>query len=141
MLTFDPQVLPADWLLKDGLAEKRIWTFIRNSRPDPFIAGESGFMKGRYEDSRALTLGPNATGAVDVHVKKNTVTIPCVYLFPERPASKGQKVAVISGEHVGEVFLTRKPREDGWFPLVRPGCKGAAELIIEPGRLARCDAR
>ncbi|KAM6496783.1 hypothetical protein JOM56_007256 [Amanita muscaria] len=139
-IEYDGQVLPADWLLKDGLAEKRIWAYIRNSRPDAFSSDEPGFMKGRYEGSRALTLGLNVTGAVNVHVKKDTVAIPCRYLFPERPASMGQKAVVISGEHVGEVFSTRKPREDGWFPLVRPGSKGAAEFIIEPCHLARCDA-
>jgi hypothetical protein len=128
-------------VLKDGLAERRIWAYIRNSRPDPFIAGESGFSRGTYEGDRALILGPNAAGTVDVHVKKRAMTIPCCFLFPEQPTAKGQTVVVTSGERVGEVFSTRKQAESGLFPLIRRGGKGTSELAVEPERLARCDPK
>ena len=50
-----------------------------------------------------------------------SVKIPAKYLFPEMPTTKGQDVVVISGDNVGEVYLTRKPRVDGFFPLGRRG--------------------
>ncbi|KAM6490914.1 hypothetical protein JOM56_013618 [Amanita muscaria] len=131
-IKYDGQVLPADWLLKDGLAEKRIWAYIRNSRPDAFSSDEPGFMKGRYEGSRALTLGLNVTGAVNMHVKKDTVAIPCRYLFLERPASMGQKAVVISGEHVG--ILGSVPTQHTRLVMLSAaeGSDGAEHYVI-PG--------
>ncbi|KAM6491153.1 hypothetical protein JOM56_013392 [Amanita muscaria] len=105
-VSYGSQVLPANWVLKNGLAERRIWAYIRNSRPDPFIAGKSGFSRGTYEGDRALILGLNAAGTVDVHIKKRAMAIPCCFLFLEQPTTKGQTVVVTSGERVGIVVRT-----------------------------------
>ena len=48
-------------------------------------------------------------------------------------------VVVINGDRAGEIYVTRDPREDGWFPLVRRSGKGAPKCFVEPSRLVRCD--
>jgi hypothetical protein len=50
-----------------------------------------------------------------------------MFLFPDRPSSKGQVVVVISDDKagevdkVGEIFITHELNEIGVFPLVRRG--------------------
>ncbi|KAM6491853.1 hypothetical protein JOM56_012712 [Amanita muscaria] len=110
-------------------------TPIPAEQPDPDTIeydgqDEPGFMKGRYEGSRALTLGLNVTGAVNVHVKKDTVVIPCHYLFLEHPASMGQKAVVISGEHVG--ILGSAPTQHTRLVMLSAaeGSDGAEHYVI-----------
>ena len=67
------------------------------------------------------------------------IMIPARFLFPQIPTSKGQDVVVISGENVGEQFLTRKQKEDGSFPLGRRGHKGSPICTLPASKLARCD--
>jgi hypothetical protein len=95
-------VLPANWLLKHGLATKRIWAYVRNSKPDPFTAG-GGFARGLYEGIRVLILSSEQEDTIQVHAGNRTVTVPLMFLFPDRPSSKGQVVVVISDDKAGEV--------------------------------------
>ena len=104
---------------------KRIYTHVCNTKPDAFTGGE-GFAKGKHEGDRALVL------SAEVHVKKRAMRCPARFLFPEKPSSKGQGVVVINGDRAGEIYVTRDPREDGWFPLVRRSGKGAPKCFVEP---------
>jgi hypothetical protein len=132
-------VLPADWMMRDQLVTKRIYAYVRNSEPDPFNTG--GFAKGVYEGDRVLVLSGKKVDAIEVHARKRTVTIPGWFLFPQMPTARGQDVVVISGEKAGEVFFTRKPKEDGSFPLGRRGFSGLPLCTMEPSKLARCDPK
>ncbi len=133
-------VLPVNWLTKHSLMSKRIYTQVRNTKPDVFTGGE-GFAKGKHEGDRALVLSGERLDEILVHVKKRSMKIPARFLFPEKPSSKGQAVVIINGDRAGEIYVTRDPREDGWFPLVRRGGKGAPKCFVEPCRLARCDPK
>jgi len=132
-------VLPADWMMKDNLVTKRIYAYVRNSEPDAFNTG--GFAKGVYEGDRVLILAGERVDAIEVHVRKRTVTIPGWFLFPQMPTGKSQDVVAISGDKVGEVFYTRKPKEDGSFPLGRRGYCGLPLCTVEASELARCDPK
>ena len=127
-------VYPADWLMKDGLVTKRIWAHIRNSGSYP-----GGFERGYYEGERVLILSGEREDEIEVNVKQRTIMIPARFLCLQIPTSRGQDVVVISGENVGEQFLTRKQREDGSFPLGRRGHKGSPICTVQASRLARCD--
>ena len=117
---------------------KRIWAHVRNTKPDPFEQG--GFARGRYEGQRVLVLSGEGEGQVMVSARQQPVRIPSKYLFPEVPTSKGQDVVVISGDDVGEVYLTRKPVTNGFFPLGRRGyTRMSSFCVMEASRLARCD--
>jgi hypothetical protein len=126
--------------MKNGLMMKRIYAYVRNSKPNP-LNESGGFEKGVHEGDRVLVLSGELLGAIEVHIRKKTMTIPAKFLLPQRPTAKGQIVVIISGDVAGEVYVTREPNENGWFPLVRRGSKGAAKLVVEPNRLARCDPR
>ena len=76
-----------------------------------------------------------------VNAKQQLVNIPGRFLFPQIPTSKGQDVVVISGDKAGEVYLTRRPNDDGTFPLGRRRHKGLPLCTIEPSRLARCNTK
>ena len=133
------KVLPTNWLIKGDLVTKRIWAHVRNTKTNPF---EGGFARGRYEGQRVLILSGEGEGVVVVSARQQpeNVKIPAKYLFPETPTSKGQDVVIISGDNVGEVYLTRKPRVDGFFPLGRRGYTSSSPFcIMEASRLARCD--
>ena len=133
------KVLPANWLMKGDLVTKRIWAHVRNTETNPF---EGGFARGRYEGKRVLVLSGEGEADVMVSARQQpaSVKIPAKYLFPEMPTTKGQDVVVISGDNVGEVYLTRKPRVDGFFPLGRRGYTRSSPIcIMEASRLARCD--
>ena len=137
LLTYPFKVLPANWLMKDDLVTKRIWARVRNSETNPF---DGGFARGRYEGQRVLVTSREREGEVGVSARQHHMKIPVKYLFPEMPTSKGQDVVVISGDSVGEVYLTRKPRVDGFFPLGRRGYTQSSPIcIMEASRLARCD--
>ncbi|KAF8320244.1 hypothetical protein F5887DRAFT_1087885 [Amanita rubescens] len=138
-ISYENQVIPANWIMKGDLVTKRIWAHVRNSKTDPFEQG--GFARGRYEGQRVLVLSGEGEGQVVVSARQQQpVKIPAKYLFPERPTSKGQDVVVISGDNIGEVYLTRKPRVDGFFPLGRRGyTRSSPFCIMEASRLARCD--
>jgi len=127
-------VYAADWLMKDDLVTKRIWAHIRNSNSYP-----NGFERGYYEGERVLILSGEREDEIEVNVKQRTIMIPARFLCPQIPTSRGQDVVVISGENVGERFLTRKQREDGSFPLGRRGHKGLPICTVQASRLARCD--
>ena len=93
--------LPADWIMKHGLLTKRIYVHIRNS-----AAPHEEFEGGSYESKRVIVMGGTQEDAIEVHTLKGKIKIPCKYLFPQRPSkTKGQLVAVISGEKAGEVFV------------------------------------
>jgi len=119
---------------------KRIYALVRNSKPDPFNEG-GGFEKGVYEGDRVLVLSGERLDAIQVHVRKKTMAIPAKFLFPQKPTAKGQIVVIISGDAAGEIYVTREPNENGWFPLVRRGSKGAPKIVVEPRNLARCDPK
>ncbi|KAF8346789.1 hypothetical protein F5887DRAFT_1072882 [Amanita rubescens] len=120
MISYKNQVLPANWLMKHELAlTKRVYAYVRNSEPNAFNA--EGFAKGVYEGDRVLVLSGEKVDAIEVHARKRKVIIPGWFLFPQMPTGKGQDVVVISGDRAGEVFLTRKPKEDGSFQLGRRG--------------------
>ena len=135
-------VLPANWLSKHGLVTKRIWAYVRNSKPDPFNAG-GGFASGEYDGVRVLILSGEQEDAIRVHARNRTVTIPQIYLFPDIPSSKGQHVVVISDDRAGEIFVTREPDGNGVFPLVRPGRGNRMNPVcrVEQKRLALCDSK
>ena len=141
-------MLPANWLLKHGLVTKRIWAYVRNSKPDPFTAG-GGFARGIYEGIRVLILSGERQDAIQVHAGNRTIIVPLMYLFPDVPSSKGQVVVVISDDKAGEVdkageiFITREPNEIGVFPLVRRGRGNRMKPVCftEKKRLAICDPK
>lgn len=118
---------------------KRIYAHVRNSMPDLMEGG--GFGKGQYDGQRVLILSGEQEGKIEVHVKDRSVKLPATFLFPQRPTARGQEVVVISGDGVGEVYMTRKPKPDGTFPLGRPGFSGPPSCTMEPSRLARCDPK
>ena len=126
-------------MMKHNLVTKRIYAYVRNSEPDALNRG--GFAKGVYEGDRVLVLAGERADAIEVHARKRTVIIPGWFLFPQMPTGKGQDVVVISGEKAGEVFYTRKPKEDGLFPLGRRGHCGLPLCTLEPSQLARCDPK
>ena len=118
---------------------KRIWAHVHNTETNPF---EEGFARGRYEGQRVLVLSGEGEADVMVSTRQQptNVKIPAKYLFPEMPTSKGQEVVVISGDNIGEVFFTRKPRAEGFFPLGHRGYTRSSPIcIMEASRLARCD--
>jgi hypothetical protein len=127
LLTRRFKVLPANWSLKGDLVTKRIWTHVRNSETNPF---DGGFARGQYEGQRVLVTSRKGEGEVGVSARQHHVKIPAKYLFPEMPTSKGQDVIVISGDCVGEVYLTCKPRVDGFFPLGRRGYTQSSPICI-----------
>ena len=87
-----------------------------------------------------MILSGEEVSAIQVHAKLQTITIPGWFLIPQMPTGRGQDVVVINGENAGEEFLTRKPNEDGTFPLGRRGFKGNLALrTMDASRLARCD--
>jgi hypothetical protein len=118
---------------------KRIYAHVRNSKPNPMEGG--GFGKGQYDGQRVLILSGEQEDKIEVHVKDRSVIIPAKFLFPQRPTSRGQEVVVISGDRVGEVYMTRKPKSDGSFPLGRLSFSGPPSCTIDPSRLARCDPK
>ena len=132
-------VVPANWMLRHGLVRKCIYAHVCNSKPNPMEGG--GFGKGQYKGQRALILSGEQEDKIEVHVKDRSVNMPAKFLFPQRPSARGQEVVVLSGDRVGEVYITRKPKPDGSFPLGRPGFSGPPSCIVEPNRLARCDPR
>jgi hypothetical protein len=126
--------------MKGDLVTKRIWAHVRNTKTNPFEEG--GFARGRYEGQRVLVLSGEGEREVMVSARQQPVNvkIPAKYLFPETPTSRGQDVVVISGDNVGEVYLTRNARADGFFPLGRRGYTRSSPIcIMEASRLARCD--
>lgn len=126
--------------MKHDLATKRIWANVRNSETDPFEG--SGFARGAYEGERVLILSGEREGDIVVNARQHSIKIPAKFLIPQRPTSKGQDVVIICGDKVGEVYMTRKPNEDGTFPLGRRGYKGTPPLCtVEASRLARCDPK
>ena len=131
-------MLPADWLMKHNLVTKRVYAYVRNSEPGAFNA--RGFAKGLYEGDRVLVLSGGGVDAIEVHARKRRLTIPRWFLFPQMPTAKGQDVVVVSGDKAGEVFLTRKPKEDGSFPLGRKGSR-LPLCTLEASKLARCDPK
>jgi hypothetical protein len=136
ILTYCFKVLPANWLLHSDLVTKRIWAHICNTETNPF---DGGFARGRYEGQRVLVTSREGEGDVMVSTRQHPLKIPAKFLFPDKPTSKGQDMVVISGDGLGEVYLTRKLRVDGFFPL---GCRGHTSspiCIMEASRLARCD--
>ena len=138
LMTYFFKVLPANWLMKGDLVTKRIWAHVRNTQTDPFEQG--GFARGQYEGQRVLILSREGEGQVVVTARQRTLKIPSKYLFPEVPTSKGQDVVVISGDNVGEVYLTRQPIVNGFFPLGRRGyTRRSPFCVMEASRLARCD--
>ncbi|KAF8337811.1 hypothetical protein F5887DRAFT_920220 [Amanita rubescens] len=140
MISYENQVLPPDWMTKHNLVTKRIWANVRNSETEPFEGG--GFARGAYEGERVLILSGEREGDIVVNARQHSIKIPPKFLIPQRPTSKGQDVIVICGEKVGEIYFTRKPNEDGTFPLGRRGYKGSSPLCtIEASRLARCDPK
>ena len=133
-------VLAPDWLMKHDLATKRIWANVRNSETDPFEG--SGFVRGTYEGERVLILSGKREGDILVNARQHSIKIPAKFLIPQRPTSKGQDVVIICGDKVGEIYMTRKPNEDGTFPLGRRGNKGTLPLCtVEASHLARCDPK
>ena len=104
--------------MQHELVTKRIYAHIRNSAP---VTPAGGFGKGYYEGERAMILSGEEVSAIQVHAKLQTITIPGWFLIPQMPTGRGQDVVVINGENAGEEFLTRKPNEDGTFPLGRRG--------------------
>ena len=114
---------------------KRIFAHVRNSKTN-----SNPFEHGLFEGEKVLVLSGNQD-AVSVNVLNRTIMIPAKFLFPVIPSSKGQDVVVISGDRMGEVFLTRKPKADGTFPLGCHGHKGNPICTMEPSRLARCDPK
>lgn len=126
--------------MKNGLVNKRIWAYIRNSGTNPFQTG-GGFARGFYEGERVLVMSGETEDGIVVNAKQQLLKIPGRFLFPQIPTSKGQDVVVISGENAGEVYLTRKPDDDGAFPLGRRRHKGLPLCTIETSRLARCDTK
>ena len=131
--------LPVNWMLRHELATKRIYAYIRNSKPD-FMEG-GGVGKGQYDGQRVLILSGVQEDKIEVHIKDRTLKLPARFLFPQRLTARGQDVVVISGDRAGEVFITRKPKPDGSFPLGRPGFSGPPSCTMEPSRLARCDPK
>ena len=121
--------------MQGGLVTKRIFAHVRNSKTN-----SNPFEHGLFEGEKVLVLSGNQD-AVSVNVLNRTIMIPAKFLFPVIPSSKGQDVVVISGDRMGEVFLTRKPKADGTFPLGRRGHKGNPICTMEPSRLARCDPK
>lgn len=122
--------------MQHELVTKRIYAHIRNSAP---VTPAGGFGKGYYEGERAMILSGEEVSAIQVHAKLQTITIPGWFLIPQMPTRRGQDVVVINGENAGEEFLTRKPNEDGTFPLGRRGFTGPALRTMDASRLARCD--
>lgn len=78
---------------------------------------------------------------MSVNMMQQAIKISGRFLFPQIPTSKGQDVVVISGDKAGEVYLTRRPNDDGTFPLGRRRHKGLPLCTIEPSRLARCNTK
>ncbi|KAF8341950.1 hypothetical protein F5887DRAFT_1076332 [Amanita rubescens] len=118
MISYGGQALPVNWLMKHGLMTKRIFANVHNT-----FSG--GFANGAHEGDRVLVLSGERLDEIQVHM----------------PTAKGQVVVVISGDMAGEVYVTREPNENGSFPLVHRGGKGAPKLVVEPKRLARCDPK
>ncbi len=100
-----------------------------------------GFGKGQYNNQRVLILSGEQEDKIEVHIRYRSGKMPAKFLFPQRPTARGQEVVVISGNRVGEVYMTRKPKPDGSFPLGRLGFSGPPSCIMEPKRLARCDPK
>ena len=91
--------------------------YVRNTETNLF---DGGFARGLYEGYRVLVTSHEGEGEVKVITRQqHPLKIPAKFLFPEMPTSKGQDVVVISGDGLGDVYLTCKPRVDGFFPL---GC-------------------
>ncbi len=122
--------------MQHGLVTKRIYAHIRNSEP-VFNAG--GFAKGHHEGERVMIQSGEQVDAIQVYAKTQMITIPGWFLIPQMPTGKGQTVVVISGEKAGEEFITRKPDEDGKFPLGLRGFSGPPSHTMDPSKLARCD--
>jgi hypothetical protein len=132
------QELPANWLMVDTLAQKRIWVHVRNTKPDPFSVGP-GFQRGNYDNARGLVHSVmNDNAEVRLTHRNTTQFIPVRYLFPEKPTKKKQKVVVLEGDHKGRVFSTGEPTIDGMVPLFRAAAK-RSDLTIEATKLARID--
>ena len=101
--------LPADWIMKHGLPTKHIYAHIHNS-----AAPHEEFEGGSYEGKRVIIMGGTQEDAIEVHTLKGKIKIPCKYLFPQRPSkTKGQLVAVISGEKASEVFVANGVDSNG----------------------------
>jgi len=132
--------LSADWLMKHGLVNKRIWVYVRNTGFNTFEQG-GGYASGYYEGERALILSCEGEDKIEVNLKQQTIKIPSRFLFPDIPTTRGQDVVIINGDKAGEVYFTRKPNRDGTFPLGRRGHKGSPICTIEKSRLARCDPK
>ncbi|KAF8346158.1 hypothetical protein F5887DRAFT_1184931 [Amanita rubescens] len=128
MISYGDQVLSADWLMKNGLVNKRIWVYVRNTGFNPFEQG-GGYARGYYEGERALILSCEGEDKIEVNLKQQTIIIPSRFLFPDIPTTRGQDVVVIDGDKAGEAYLTRKPNHDGTFPLGRRGHKGTSQKL------------
>ena len=129
--------LPVDWIMKHGLLTKHIYAHIRNS-----AAPHKEFEGGSYEGKRVVIMGGTQEDAIEVHTLKEKIKIPCKYLFPQRPSkTKGQLVAVISGEKAGEVFVANGVDSNGVVPLSAQGQgrKEGIQYTAHRTRLARCD--
>jgi hypothetical protein len=131
------KVLSADWMLKHGLATKRVYAHIRNSNVYP------GFATGKYEGSRVVILSGKWIDAIEVHTMNRALTIPGRYLFPQRLTSaKGQVMVVTKGENAGEVYITHVQNKRGQLPLVERGkAWRGVKCYVEPSRLAKCDPK
>ena len=129
--------LPVDWIMKHGLLTKCIYMHICNS-----TAPHEEFEGGSYEGKRVVVMGGTQEDAIEVHTLKGKIKIPCKYLFPQRPSkTKGQLVAVISGEKAGEVFVANGVDSNGIVLLSArgQGHKEGIQYTAHQTRLARCD--
>ena len=66
--------LPADWIMKHGLLTKRIYVHIRNS-----AAPHEEFEGGSYEGKGVVVMGGTQEDAIEVHMLKGKIKIPCKY--------------------------------------------------------------
>ena len=108
---------------------KHIWAYVHNTETNPF---DGGFARGLYEGYRVLVMSREGEGEVKVITRQqHPLKVPAKFLFPEMPTSKGQDVVVISGDSLGDVYLTRKPRVDSFFPLGHRGYTSSPICIME----------
>ena len=66
--------LPADWIMKHGLLTKCIYVHIRNS-----AAPHEEFEGGSYEGKGVVVMGGTQEDAIEVHMLKGKIKIPCKY--------------------------------------------------------------
>ncbi|KAM6497782.1 hypothetical protein JOM56_005730 [Amanita muscaria] len=143
-LIFKDRVLAHDWLFHAGLANKRIYVRVVNSRPSATSAGfEHGFLEG---EEGMIISAEEGLNAVLIHLlrSKQSQRIPLRFLWPQAPWRKALAVVVLEGDRLGEVFVTRELTSENLFPLaqqVQSRGKAAPICFLPPSALARCDPK